>query len=385
MIKTFQTGRETSPDLSILVRSDRLRLLYRQSFPAIFVSILAASVLLAILWNHQEHPLLLTWFCALSLTFVIRLVLFIQYHRKSPRGQELLAWEQPYFITLIVSSLTWGIGSLFIMPADSQVLQAITFCFLVGLSGGAISVYSSHSVMTIATIASILLPATAYFLFTGTGIFIGMAIGAILFFVSSVRATRFLGVTLNQNFLMTRELDVSRRQAEKLANIDDLTGLYTRRAFYELGKALSNSSRRSAEPISMIIMDIDNFKEINDSYGHAAGDTALKQVGSIFQERLRRSDISGRIGGEEFAVILPGTSIQQSVQLAEQLRKQIEELAIPADEKTIKITASFGVASGIDDLDTLGGQADKAMYRSKQSGRNAVTAFEQKAPGSVGQ
>jgi len=375
MAETFQTGKEVSPDLSLLAQSDRLRLLYRQSFPALFVSTLAASVLLAILWGNQDHVRLLTWFGIIFVTFIMRLVLFIQYHRKSPQGQELLAWERPYFITLTLSSLTWGFGALVIMPADSMALQAITFCFLVGLSGGAISVYSSHSVMTITTIASILLPATVYFLFSGSSMFIGMAVAAILFFVSSVRATRFLGVTLNQNFLMTRQLDASRRQAEKLANIDDLTGLYTRRAFYDLGKMVSTASRRHAEPMSMIIMDIDNFKEINDNFGHAAGDNALMQVGRLFQDRLRRSDISGRIGGEEFAVILPATSIEQSVQLAEQLRRQIEKLTVHAEEKTIKITASFGVASGIDDLDTLGGQADKAMYQSKQSGRNAVTAF----------
>lgn len=381
MTEILENGQEPAPDLSLLARSDRLRLLYRQSYPALFVSTVAAFVLMVILWDHQDHQLLLAWFGTLFLTFVIRLALFIQYRRKSPRDQELLDWEQPYFITLVLSSLTWGIGSLFIMPADSPVLQAVTFCFLVGLAGGAISVYSSHSVMTIVTIAAILFPATVYFLFSGTGIFIGMAIAAILFFLSSVRATRFLGVTLNQNFLMTHELDVSRRQAEKLANIDDLTGLYTRRAFYELGKVLSHNSLRNDEPISMIIMDIDNFKKINDSYGHAAGDTALTQVGRILLERLRKSDISGRIGGEEFAVILPGTSIEQSLRLAEQLRRQIEELEIQAEENTIKITASFGVASGIDDLDTLSGQADKAMYRSKQSGRNAVTAFEQEASG----
>ncbi|MGW8248234.1 MAG: GGDEF domain-containing protein [Acidiferrobacterales bacterium] len=376
MTGSSQNRQEATLDLSLLARSDRLRLLYRQSFPALFVSFLAALVLLAILWNHQDHRLLLTWFGTLFLTSVIRLALFVLYRRSSPQGQELLAWERPYFITLILSSLTWGIGSLLIMPEGSLVLQAITFSFLVGLAGGAISVYSSHSVMTIGAIASILLPATVYFLFSGTNMFVGMAIGAILFFASSVRASRFLGVTLNQNFLMTRQLDASRRQAEKLANTDDLTGLYTRRAFYELGKVLSNGSRRSAEPVSMIVMDIDNFKEINDSFGHAAGDSALMQVGRIFKERLRRSDISGRIGGEEFAVLLPGTSIEQSVQLAEQLRKQIEELTIPAEEKNIKITASFGVASGVDDLDTLGNHADKAMYQSKQSGRNAVTAFE---------
>jgi diguanylate cyclase (GGDEF)-like protein len=380
MADTIQNGQETVPDLSLLVRADRLRLLYRQSFPGIFVSILAASVLLAILWDHQDQLLLLVWYGALSLTFFVRLILFNQYHRKSPADEDLLAWERPYFITLMLTSLTWGIGSLLIMPAESQVLQVITFCFLVGLAGGAISVYSSHAAMTISTIAAILIPATGSFLFSGSGMLLGLAIGAILFFASAVRATRFLGATLNQNFRMTRELDMSRREAERMANIDDLTALYTRRAFYEFAKVLSNASRRNDKPVSMIIMDIDSFKEINDSYGHAAGDSTLMKVGKIFQERLRRSDISGRIGGEEFAILLPGTTLQQSVAIAEQLRKQIEEVRVQVDGKVIGITASFGVASGLDDLDTLGGQADKAMYRSKQSGKNTVTAFEQEAP-----
>jgi diguanylate cyclase (GGDEF)-like protein len=379
MTDTNQSGQETVPDLSLLVRSDRLRLLYRQSFPGIFVSILAASILLAVLWDHQDHLLLLAWYGTLSLTFVMRLILFIQYHRRSPGTRKMLAWEPPYFITLMLTSLTWGIGSLLIMPGDSQVLQVITFCFLVGLAGGAISVYSAHAVMTISTIAAILLPATALFLLSGSGMLVGLAFGSILFFASAVRATRFLGATLKQNFLMTRELDISRREAERLANIDDLTGLYTRRAFYEFANLLSNSSRRNGAHVSMIIMDIDNFKEINDSYGHAAGDNALMKVGKILQERLRRSDISGRIGGEEFAILLPGTTLEQSVQIAEQLRKQIEGLQIQAEGGTIDITASFGVASGMDDLDILGSQADKAMYRSKQSGRNAVTAFGQEA------
>jgi diguanylate cyclase (GGDEF)-like protein len=379
MTDTIQDAQEPSSDLSLLVRQDRLRLLYRQSFPALFVNVLAAFVLVLILWGHQDHRLLLIWFGTLLLTFVFRLTLFIQYHRKSPGDRELLAWEAPYFVTLMLSSLTWGIGSLFIMPADSLVLEAITFCFLVGLSGGAISVYSSHSVMTISAITSILLPATAYFLFSGPGILVGLAVAAILFFVSAVQAIRFFGATLSHNFQVTHQLDALRRQAEELANIDDLTGLSTRRAFYELGEVLSNSSRRGDEPISMIIMDIDNFKAINDSHGHAAGDSALQKVGNILQKRLRRSDIAGRIGGEEFAIILPGASLQQSVQLAEQLREQIEELAIQTEEGTIRITGSFGVASGVDNLEKLGAQADKAMYRSKQSGRNTVTAFEQEA------
>lgn len=362
--------------MSSLVRADKLELLYRQSFMAIFVSIFVAALITAILWPVQNHRVLLVWFGILFVTAAARFILFTRYRKIAPQGLSVLSWEKPYFVTLFLSSLTWGVGGVFIMPLDSQVHQAVIFSFLVGLSGGAISLYSSHRAITLTTIAVILLPATGYFLLFGGYIFAGMAAGAIIFFISAIRATGYISETLNQNFLMRRQLEASKKNAERLANIDDLTGLYNRRAFYEIGKVLTNNNQRSNDEISMIIMDIDNFKSINDNYGHAAGDAALKQVGKFLLQRLRKSDIFARIGGEEFAMILPKTSLKQSVKIAEGLRRVIEEVPITTENKSFTITASFGVTSGAYDIETLARQADKAMYQSKDSGRNAVKCYE---------
>jgi diguanylate cyclase len=359
-------------DLSVLVQSDKLKLLYRQSFPAIFISVLNAVLLTAILWPAQEHRLLLSWFGLLLATAMARLILFGRYTKAAPQGMHVLSWEKPYFITLVLSSLVWGVGCLFIMPPDSPVHQAVIFYFLIGMSGGAISVYSAHREMTLATIAAVLLPVTGYFLINNEFVFVGMAIGAIIFILSALRATSVLGLSMHQNLLMTHQLEISKEEAERLARVDELTGLYNRRAFYEYGKVLINNSQRNKDEISVILMDIDNFKTINDSFGHAAGDATLKQIGQILLQRLRKSDVFARVGGEEFGMLLPATSLTKAARLAEEIRHVIEQTPVSFENESFSITASFGVSSGEYDIDTLVRQADIAMYQSKDSGRNVV-------------
>lgn len=363
---------DSATDLSVLVQSDKLRLLYRQSFPAIFISMFNAVLLTAILWPVQDHDVLLGWLGLLFVTAIARLVLFIRYRKAAPQVQDVLSWEKPYFITLTLSSLTWGVGCLLIMPLDSFAHQAVIFCFLIGMSGGAISVYSAHRMMTLVSVAAVLLPATIYFLVSGEFLFVGMAIGAVIFFVSTIRSTKVLGLAMHQNFLMTHQLEISSENAERLARVDELTGLYNRRAFYEHGKVLTNSCQRNKDELAMILMDVDNFKMINDKYGHAAGDTVLREIGNILLQRLRKSDVFARIGGEEFGMLLPFTTVNIAAQLAEEFRQVIEATAITFEDKKIAVTASFGVTSDVSDIDTLVRQADMAMYRSKESGRNAV-------------
>ena len=369
----MKNNNNVTQKLTVLVQSDRLQLLYKQSYPAIFASIFAAALLTTALWPVQDHRILLAWFGLLSTTAILRLYLFRRYRIESPETNEVLRWEKPYFITLMLTTIIWGIGSLIILPPDSPLHQIAVFAFLIALAGGAVSQYVSHTVMTLATVAIVLLPATIYFLIYGEHVLVVMAVAAIVFFISSVRATLFLGRTLQDNFMLKHQLERSNRQAERLARIDDLTGLYNRMAFYENGKVLMDSCRRNKEDISMIHMDVDNFKIINDSHGHAAGDVVLKKIGEILLQRFRQSDVVARIGGEEFGILLPGTPLKQAVQLAEKLRDEISHTKFAIQDTTIDVSASFGVANGVSDVESIVKQADKLMYQSKESGRNRVT------------
>ncbi|MGS1007418.1 diguanylate cyclase [Achromobacter anxifer] len=162
-----------------------------------------------------------------------------------------------------------------------------------------------------------------------------------------------------------------------LAETDFLTGLLNRRAFHARAAALCASLDEPGQMLTLIVFDIDHFKRINDSYGHAGGDNVLVAVAQACHQTWRRSDIVARIGGEEFAVLCTVRSLAQASAMAQSMRRRIERLAVPVDGRTIdSITSSFGVvcahADEIDNVDALLKQADELLYRAKASGRNCV-------------
>ncbi len=155
-------------------------------------------------------------------------------------------------------------------------------------------------------------------------------------------------------------------QLEKLAMTDELTGLPNRRQFFIRGMEEINRRRRYRPPLSMIMIDIDKFKNINDSYGHDMGDHALHCIAKTLGEQIREVDMPARLGGEEFGVLLPNTRLEDAVILAERIRKAIEDLHCLKEDETISLTASLGVAAFLREmksLDELVHNADTAMYR----------------------
>ena len=355
-----------------LVRAEKLQLLYHQSYPAIFVSLLSCALLSVILWQVQKKEILIIWIFILACTALVRSMLFMLSNRMKPKGEDILAWEMPYLVTLLLSSITWGIGAVFIMPIDSQLYQVVIYCFLMGLSGGAISVYSANRTMTLATVACLLLPMTGWFLLQGGQLSVGLAIGAIMFYLSAIRAGKVLSHTLDKSFMLSHELIEAKEAAEELALKDELSGLNNRRAFYEKGKIFSEYCQRNGELLSVIIMDLDHFKKINDKFGHAAGDATIRQVGRVLQQVIRKSDLCARIGGEEFGIIMMTSVADGAAQFAEKLRQMISGMPITFNDEQFAVSASFGVAVGSFDLDTLMRRADAAMYQAKETGRNRV-------------
>ncbi len=163
--------------------------------------------------------------------------------------------------------------------------------------------------------------------------------------------------------------------AEERASQDELTSLYNRRAFFELGKQLFKQAKRYQQQVSVMMIDIDHFKNINDNHGHTVGDSVLKSIAGLLRKTIREVDILARIGGEEFAVILPQTGIEEASKLAERIRQCIEVESIQHDVLQINITASFGIAACTaegDDLDKMLTKADDALYIAKKKGRNQV-------------
>ncbi len=166
------------------------------------------------------------------------------------------------------------------------------------------------------------------------------------------------------------------KQLRDLATLDYLTGIYNRRHFYELAEREISRTERLTKSLSLIILDLDEFKLINDTLGHSAGDVVLKFIVDLSLKRLRKYDIMGRFGGDEFLILLPETDLDEAHALAEELRFLLEQSEIAYEGQIIKITASFGVASlsleSSSPFEDLVKRADKAIYVAKDSGRNRV-------------
>jgi len=170
------------------------------------------------------------------------------------------------------------------------------------------------------------------------------------------------------------------RVLEQQAHTDALTGLANRRRFIEIAEAELVRARRYDTPLSLLMLDIDRFKEVNDAHGHRAGDRVLQQLARTCLEVLRNVDVVGRVGGEEFAILLPETTLQGAVDVAERLREAIGLAKVTREEGVpLRITVSIGVAAlaGFENLDTLMSQADSALYDAKHRGRNRVRAHGQ--------
>ncbi|WP_243434521.1 diguanylate cyclase [Pseudomonas sp. 30_B] len=166
-----------------------------------------------------------------------------------------------------------------------------------------------------------------------------------------------------------------------LASTDPLTGLQNRHAFVKRGVSLLKSAQRHQRRCSALMLDIDHFKRINDTYGHAFGDAVLKAVAGELSQGLREIDLLGRLGGEEFAAILPETAPEQALQVAERLRNAVQALSFSTEDNSrLRLTMSIGVAEclpGEVRLEDLLARADRALYRAKAGGRNRT----EQAPG----
>lgn len=203
--------------------------------------------------------------------------------------------------------------------------------------------------------------------------FIAFVMVEVLVYYAVKKTTQVLTTVIKEK---TAEIEGLKNFYKNKSIIDGLTGLHTRSYFMERLRVEQNRALRDEIPLSVIMLDIDHFKAVNDNYGHLIGDKAIKAVAVEIHRSLRKPDIDGRYGGEEFCIALPNTCLDAAKEVAERLRSRIENIEIALDnDSTIKFTASFGVAqwnlkhTNVEFVN----QSDLRLYQSKQNGRNCVT------------
>jgi diguanylate cyclase (GGDEF)-like protein len=175
---------------------------------------------------------------------------------------------------------------------------------------------------------------------------------------------------------LVEELTAQNQRLEELVFFDELTGLRNRRAVLHELDMLVAGALRHGHPLTVLMLDVDRFKPINDRHGHAVGDEVLRAVAARLKSRLRRADIGGRIGGDELVVALPDTDAAGACVLADSIRRAVSAEPVPTRAGLIRVTVSIGTASWqpADDLQHLMERADQALYRAKDAGRDSVAA-----------
>lgn len=206
----------------------------------------------------------------------------------------------------------------------------------------------------------------------------GLGLGALDFIakpysapIVRARITNYIALSQTQ-----RKLIQANAELERLAVHDGLTGLVNRRHFHQVAEADLNRAERSGRPLSVLLLDLDHFKTVNDTHGHAAGDVVLKAVADAWRDQLRAQDHLARLGGEEFAILLPDTTSHQAQILGERLLRVTRQLKPEWNNVVLSITVSIGVASRLPgrpiDLPTLLMAGDTALYAAKREGRNRM-------------
>lgn len=190
----------------------------------------------------------------------------------------------------------------------------------------------------------------------------------------------FFHAYVNRSYSYFKRMRDYNERLKELATHDPLTGVLNARAYYEACDQQIRVSQRADQSFSVLFVDLDHFKRINDTFGHAAGDEVLRTVARVLRDSLRQSDLLGRIGGEEFSIFLPATDLLGAVEVAEILRQKVAACKIDIQGAPLQVTASIGVAHRDPQqpsIKAIQQRADEAMYEAKKAGRNRVSTFSQ--------
>lgn len=283
-----------------------------------------------------------------------------------------------FFLSVILTALIWGLMLAMVMLREEEhVPQLITTICVAGLCAGGVVAFIPHRTLSVLFNLAMLLPAIITLIASGSNLPLAVMLLSYSAYMTliALRGNREYWDALENEYL----LEIKSREMARLSNTDVLTGLYNRRY---LNEALDREWKRSGREnrlISIILFDIDHFKQINDTFGHQAGDAYLKKTAATLSSVFKRdSDIVARYGGEEFIVLLPGTDAEQAFRLACAAVLQIDNLTLRHQGQNLKTTISAGLHTAIPDFsarpDSIIAGADKALYLAKQGGKNrAVT------------
>lgn len=354
---------------------EQLRIAFENLTPALASSIFTAFVIVVLLWPVAQSEALILWLGALSSLTLLRLMLQQQYQRSEKNAEMFVRWKRGYCGATFSAGVAWGCLSAFMFPVDSVLHQAYLALVLAGIAAGAVSAYAPVPQAFPFFVVPALAPFAAQVWLSGNEHGPVLAMLVVLFLLALIRAAG--EARKNVVSLLTLQLknaDLT-RELHHRATHDSLVNLVNHGEFNRRLRKLTADYRRADDDYSLIFIDLDLFKEVNDSGGHAAGDLILKGVGEIIRRNTRGDDTAARVGGDEFAAILEGCPQSRALEIAEKIRREIEAMRIEYEGRYYAVKASIGVSYGLVGEHTATSMlkaADAACYAAKEEGRNRV-------------
>jgi len=365
---------------------EQVHLMYAQTNKSIIGGGITCSILCLILWGVIEQVYILTWLSMVLFALASRWILYRVFIKQVKGEKNIRRWGTIYMLMTFAYGLIIGATSLVIHLVDSPSYHFLVVAWLVAYGSLGVSAYSMSykavlslfSPMITILIISLVSAGSTLYLLTAAAVIVWSFMMFNTMLPINLAMRNAIKLNYKLNIEIERRKEVEKRLLE-LSSTDGLTGLFNRRYFNEvIAKELSRAKRTDTN-ISLIFIDIDSFKQFNDTYGHQAGDDTLKKVSNTLSEIIcRPSDLAARYGGEELVALLPNTNSINAFNLAEKIRMQVQELSIPHSESRSNNSDYVSISVGIATLgfnaypyqEDIIFLADKALYKAKEAGRN---------------
>lgn len=374
----------TEMDAKSCVRAGQIDLVFA-SIPFSIKAILTVAILLAtIQWDVISHQAIISWLTLIFLVSVIRLWQYRQYRKTGLSPETMESWYRHVLLGAVLSGFTWGAAGLLLFPDDSMPHQLFLSLLVAGIAAGAVTTLSAllPAIMLFLLLG---IPPLAWRLFSLDSELGQLTGGLLIFFMLLImQSAHRLNSMVVATLAMRHQKRVTEAAIHRQAYHDELTDLPNRRMFLEHLDQEIARSRRHGYLEALLFLDLDNFKNVNDSLGHAVGDELLKQVATRLSRRLRKEDTVARLGGDEFVILLSEISKDSASASAwcQLFAAEIQQLFLEPFQLAghrLHLTASIGIVlfpldeSGPGDLLQ---RADVAMYRAKDSGRDNFRFFQ---------
>ncbi len=401
-------------DRKVYVEIERTRILVGNLARSMPSTILNSMIIVIVMWNVISRTPLIIW-CLLNIGFTLARYLMLRFYWQGFKRSDYILWQRLLLVSFLIAGTLFGASGLFLM--DSGRLEHLVFLYFIvgGMVAGSLGSYHNHLAMFFSYSITVLFLPTLILFHLGTDVTFSMAIlGLVFFAIMSVNAKKmnrdlseFLLLRYDNNLLveqfnheklntekLNRELVRKNLRLKEISRIDPLTGLKNRHYLFDILKpniekaidsfwmersGVNKRLKDDSTGYGVISIDIDHFKRVNDNYGHDSGDMVLKQFSDRLREKIRQDDVVGRIGGEEFVIILKNTKESHLSILAEKIRHHVEHSVFSVtDNRKIRITCSLGLIFYPFFRHHPGGMmvehvfylVDKALYVAKENGRN---------------